>query len=107
MLKLYEFSFSNEKLIEKIVDDENLMLNHVILQGGEALPEHYSNSNVYLIIVKGSITIRLESNPAEKFITGSILSIPYNVKMNIGNMENGPLEFFIVKSPNPRDMVNK
>jgi len=51
--KKYEYSITDDKIIEKIVDDENINLNHMVLVKGTGLPEHYSNSNVYMIIVRG------------------------------------------------------
>jgi len=64
--KLYNFTIGDEKNIERIIDDENLNINHMVLTKGTGLPEHYSNSNVYLIIVRGRMTIKLgEQEPAK------------------------------------------
>ena len=51
--KKYLFSITGDKTVERIVDDENIHLNHIVLVKGTGLPEHYSNSNVYMIIVRG------------------------------------------------------
>lgn len=105
--KKYNFkSTSNKKLIEKIISDENLDLNHVIFNKGDALPEHYSNSNVYLIIVSGKITIQLNSQSAQSYQAGSIVNVPYKTKMNISNQQDEVLEFFIVKAPSPKNFSN-
>jgi hypothetical protein len=57
--KKFEFTQTDRKLIEKIVEDDNLEINHVILPKGEALPEHYANSYFYILAVRGEITLRL------------------------------------------------
>ena len=44
--KKYVYSLTDDKIIERIVDDENINLNHMVLVKGTNLPEHYSNSNV-------------------------------------------------------------
>ncbi|OPJ56809.1 cupin domain-containing protein [Alkalithermobacter paradoxus] len=103
--KVYKFADASEKLIEKIIDDENVVLNHMILTKGAALPEHYSNSNVYMIITKGKMTIKLNDENANEHSCGSILNIPFNTKMNVSNSYDEILEFFVVKAPNPKDML--
>lgn len=100
--RIYEFSYGEEKIIEKIIDDENIVINHVILEKNDLLPEHYSNSNVYLIILSGEITIRLDEEEEKEYKRGSIITIPYNTKMNIKNSKDEQLKFIIVKAPNPK-----
>ena len=101
--KTYKFSQTEEKIIERIVDDENINLNHMILRNGESLPEHYSNSNVYMIITKGIMSIKLDEQNFKDYKIGDILNIPYDTKMNVTNQNEQLLEFFVVKSPNPKD----
>ncbi|MGB7605110.1 MAG: cupin domain-containing protein [Lutisporaceae bacterium] len=102
--KIYPFSLMDEKTIEKIVDDENVVINHMILTKNSGLPEHYSNSNVYMIIVRGKMTIVLNDEEANIHEKGDILYIPFKTKMNANNYHDEILEFFVVKAPNPRDM---
>jgi quercetin dioxygenase-like cupin family protein len=101
--KKYEYNLNDEKLIEKIVDDENINLNHMILTKGTSLPEHYSNSNIYMIVARGIMTLQLNEQEGHLYEKGSIINIPYKVKMNVQNFHDEVLEFFVVKSPNPRD----
>ena len=101
--KTYKFAQTEEKIIERIVDDENINLNHMILRNGESLPEHYSNSNVYMIITKGIMSIKLDEQNFKDYKIGDILNIPYDTKMNVTNQNEQLLEFFVVKSPNPKD----
>lgn len=105
--KTYNFKLTSEKLIERTVDDDNLAINHMVLNKGEALPEHFSNSNVYLIIVRGKMTIQLAEQEPHFYEAGVIVNVPFNIKMNISNQNPETLEFFVVKSPNPRFFVNK
>ena len=102
METLYNFKNSSEKLIEKIVDDDFSAINHVILSKGDVLPEHYSNSNTYFIIVQGTMMLRLGEDNAKSYEKGSIVYIPYNIKMNIANVSSNILDFFIIKAPNPK-----
>lgn len=102
--KRFSFSFSDAKLVEKVVEDDHAAINHVVLAKGDALPEHATHSNVYLIIIRGEATIRLEDEASDVHPAGSIVHIPYRTRMNLSNQGSAPLEFFIVKAPSPRAM---
>jgi len=104
---IYSFKKLNEKIIEKIVDDDNVALNHMILTKGTGLPEHYSNSNVYMIIIRGTMTLKLGEQESHKYVEGQIVNIPNNIKMNVNNFDDEVLEFFVVKSPNPKHYGGK
>lgn len=105
--KIYTLDSYSEKSIKKIIDDDNIGLNHMVLPKGEALPEHYSNSNVYMIIVQGTMTIKLDDQEPHQYSIGEIINIPYHTKMNVYNTQDPILEFLVFKSPNPRDYVSK
>lgn len=100
--KVYGLSTTNEKSIGKVIDDDHIAINHMVLPKGEGLPEHYSNSNVYMIIVKGNMTLKLDEQEPHQYTIGQIVNIPYHIKMNVNNFDEDILEFFVVKSPNPR-----
>ncbi len=102
MEKQYIFNQSDIKLVEKIIDDDATMVNHMILNKGDSLPEHKSNSNVYMIVVRGNLTLQLDETPAKDYPNGSIINIPYGIKMDISNQHGEQVEFFVVKSPSPR-----
>ncbi len=103
---VYKFTPTAEKLIERIVDDANCNLNHVVLTPGTGVPEHVSNSNVYLVLVAGAMTIQLGEQEAQVYPAGSIVNVPFRTKMKMTNAGENNLEFFIFKSPNPKDMPN-
>jgi len=90
--------------MEKIVDDERVNINHIVLGSGEAVPVHFSNSWVHQIVVRGTLSLRLEDGPFVDHAAGTIVAVPFNLKMAIENHGSGILEFFVVKAPNPRDM---
>ncbi len=96
------FTLTENQLIEKLIDDSNLQLNHMVLLKGGGLPEHYSNSNVYLLIIKGRMSLVLEEQEPHFYSAGQIVRIPYHTKMNIKNYEEDRLEFFVVKAPSPK-----
>lgn len=101
----YHYAISNEKVIEKIIEDDNLAINHMVLRKSEALPEHYSNSNVYMIVARGRVTLRLNDQEEHAYPAGSIINIPYKTKMNVFNDHEEVMEIFVVKAPSPKRMV--
>lgn len=100
--KIYAYAMEDTKNIEKIVNDDHALINHMVLPKGEGLPEHYSNSNVYMIIIRGNLTLKLNEQEPHQYTSGQIINIPYNTKMNVNNLHEDVLEFFVVKSPNPK-----
>ncbi len=100
--KLYNFTIGDEKKVEKIIDDDAALINHFIFPKGAGLPEHFSNSNVYMIVVSGILSLQLGDQETHSYPAGSIVSIPYNIKMNVGNSDEEVLSMFVIKSPSPR-----
>jgi quercetin dioxygenase-like cupin family protein len=68
----------------------------------QGLPEHYSNSNVYMIVVRGTLTLQLDEQEPHKYGKGNIINIPFHTKMNVNNKDEEVLELFVMKAPNPR-----
>ncbi|MCP1109985.1 quercetin dioxygenase-like cupin family protein [Lachnospiraceae bacterium PM6-15] len=99
---IYEFKKTEKKLIEKIVDDDVAMINHIILNQDEGLPEHRSNSNIYILVVRGKLSIKLEEEQKRLYEEGHILNIPYDIKMHITNEQPEQVDFFVIKAPGPR-----
>lgn len=99
----YSFKQSENKLIEKIIDADEVMINHMIFNQFEGLAPHNSNSNVYMIVLRGTLSLQLGEDPEKEHPPGSLLSIPYNVKMNVTNKGLEQLELFVVKAPGPRN----
>jgi quercetin dioxygenase-like cupin family protein len=102
--KLFNYAVSNDMVIEKVIEYDNLAINHMVLRKSEALPEHYSNSNVYMVVIRGQVTLRLDEQDEHTYPVGSIIIIPYKTKMNVFNQHDEPMEIFVVKAPNPKHM---
>ncbi|MPM66717.1 hypothetical protein SDC9_113628 [bioreactor metagenome] len=99
---VHSYSLDDEKKVEKIIDADEVMINHMIFPKGAGLPEHFSNSNVYMTILRGTLTLQLGEQEAQHYPQGSIINIPYNTKMNVSNAHDEVMEMFVIKAPNPR-----
>ncbi len=99
--KVYNMTYSNIKTVEMLISDENVHYIHMIFNKGEGLPEHFSNSNVYMTVLRGTLSIGLDEQEIHEYKQGSILQIPIKTKMNVGNKHDEILELIVVKAPAP------
>lgn len=99
--KIFKLTQSDEKVIEKVIADENIHYNHMILPKGEGFPEHFSNSNVYMLVIRGVLSLKLDNQEEHTYEKGSLLRIPNKTKMNGYNKYEEVLEFIVVKAPAP------
>ena len=100
--KEYKLSTSNEKAIEKVIFDENLHYLHMVFNQGEGLPEHFSNSNVYMTVIRGQLSIGRDDQEIHEYEAGTLLKIPFQTKMNVRNMHEETVELIVVKAPAPK-----
>jgi len=101
MSKIYNYTLTDQKTIEKIVNEDVVMINHMVLPKGDCLPVHKANSNVYMIVADGEITLELNEEAPVTYEKGSIINIDYDTLMNICNKTSERTELFVVKAPGP------
>ncbi len=100
--QVFALSRGNEKAVEKVIFDENVHYLHMVFNKDEGLPEHFSNSNVYMTVVRGKLSIRLDEQDTHEYESGTLLKIPFQTKMNVGNKHDETLELIVVKAPAPK-----
>lgn len=100
--KEYKLSRTNEKAIEKIIFDENLHYLHMVFNKNEGLPEHFSNSNVYMTVIRGKLSIGLDDQEIHEYEAGTLVKIPFQTKMNVRNVHDETMELIVVKAPAPK-----
>ena len=100
--KMYTLSRGDEKAVEKVLFDENVHYLHMVFNKGEGLPEHFSNSNVYMTVVRGKLSIGLGGQEIREYTSGTLLKIPFKTKMNVRNLHVDTLELIVVKAPAPK-----
>jgi quercetin dioxygenase-like cupin family protein len=100
--QVFHISRGDEKAIEKVIFDENLHYIHLVFNKGQGLPEHNSNSNVYMTVLRGILSIQLDDQLLHEYPAGTLLKIPFETKMNVNNLHDEVLEVIIVKAPAPK-----
>jgi quercetin dioxygenase-like cupin family protein len=98
IFKLYK---GDEKTVEKVIFDENLNYLHMVFGNGEGLPEHNSNSNVYMTVIRGVLSLTLGEQEVHEYAAGTLLKIPFDTRMNVRNLHDETLELIVVKAPSP------
>jgi len=101
--QIFERARGNEKAVEKVVFDENVNYLHMIFNKDEGLPEHFSNSNVYMTVIRGKLSIGLNDQEIHEYEAGTLLKIPFQTKMNVKNVYHETLELIVVKAPAPQN----
>lgn len=98
----FQITLSNEKIVEKVIEDENLHYLHMVFNKGEGLPGHYTNATVYMTVLRGKLSIQLDDQEIHEYDAGSILKIPFKTKMNVRNSHQDTMELIVVKAPAPK-----
>lgn len=101
--KEYKLSRTNEKAVEKVIFDENVHYLHMVFNKDEGLPEHFSNSNVYMTVIRGCLPIGLDDQGIHEYEAGTLLKIPFQTKMDVKNLHDETLELIVVKAPAPKN----
>jgi quercetin dioxygenase-like cupin family protein len=104
--QIFKLTKGNEKAVEKILFDENVHYLHMVFNQGDGLPEHFSNSNVYMTVIRGTLSIGLDEQEIHEYDSGTLLKIPFQTKMNVKNLHDKTLELIVVKAPAPKTEGN-
>lgn len=99
--KVYQITKSDEKKIEKVIDDKHVHYMHMILNREEGLPLHHSNANLYMTVVRGRLSIKLDDQEVNVYEAGTILNIPEGIHMDVKNLDEDTLELIVLKTPAP------
>ena len=101
--QVFKIVLGNEKSVEKVIQDENLHYLHMIFNKNDGLPEHYSNATVYMTVLRGKLSIRLNDQEMHEYDKGDVLKIPFKTKMDVRNLHQDILELIVVKAPAPNN----
>ncbi|WP_113673337.1 cupin domain-containing protein [Vallitalea guaymasensis] len=99
--KIYKYSITDDKAVERVIMDDNINYIHMVFNKNDGLPEHFSNSNVYMTVLRGVLSIKLDEQEIHEYKKGDILQIPFKTKMKVTNLHEDVLELIVVKAPAP------
>lgn len=99
--QIFKLTSGNDKVVEKIILDDNLHYIHVIMNQGDGFPEHNTNAVVYMTVIRGIVSLQLDDQDYYAYPTGTVLKIPLNTKMVLNNFNPETLELILIKAPPP------
>jgi quercetin dioxygenase-like cupin family protein len=100
--KNYTYSLGDEQKIEKVIFDENINYIHMVFPKDEGLPEHNANSNLYISVIRGHLSITLGIQETHVYPRGTVITLPEGTRMKISNYHDEVLELIVVKAPAPK-----
>lgn len=74
--EIFTLARGPERTVEKVVQDDNVDYIHMLFNKDEGLPPHYSNSNVYMTVLQGTLTIGLNDQDDHFYPAGTLLKNP-------------------------------
>ncbi|HOJ88904.1 MAG TPA: hypothetical protein PLP64_09035 [Pseudothermotoga sp.] len=89
----------------KIVDQKEVLIMQIALKPGQVVPEHNANSNVHLLILKGSVVLTVDGT-SKRLQEGDIQPVQYQALMSIKNDGTENSTFLVIKTPNPNQIQN-
>ncbi|MBU1044596.1 MAG: hypothetical protein KJ915_09415 [Candidatus Omnitrophica bacterium] len=88
----------------KLVDQDDLLVMQIALKPGQQVPRHNANSNVHLLILKGSSATVILDGVDTQGKAGDLIPVAYQTPMSIKNTGNDDVNFMVIKTPNPSKM---
>lgn len=101
--EVFFLSKNTERTVDKVIQDDNLDYIHMRFNKDEGLPLHLSNSNVYMTVLQGTLSIGLNDQDITPYPAGTLLRIPFRTKMNVRNLHDELLELIVIKAPAPKN----
>lgn len=103
--KIFKMSTEDKTVVEKLILEDDLNYIHMVFEKGKGLPLHYSNAVVNMTVIRGRLSITLGEQKTKIYEKGTLLRVPYDVKMNVRNEEDEVLELIVIKAPGAKHPI--
>lgn len=98
------FATGDHSIRERVIDRPDrwdLVIAHVVLEPGEAIPSHPTDAEAFVTVVRGTLSLTVEGLAETQHPRGTLLVLPRGSAMAPRNLGGEALEFFVVKTPHP------
>jgi quercetin dioxygenase-like cupin family protein len=103
--EVFKMSTGDKTVVEKLILEDDLNYIHMVFEKGKGLPLHYSNAVVHMTVIRGELSITLGDQKTEVYKKGTLLKVPYDIKMNVRNEGEEVLELIVIKAPGAKHPV--
>ncbi len=97
METVYDLYQGDDKKIEKMVMKENGQYIHMVFPKGEGLPLHNANAELFMTVLRGTLSLGLDNQIMNKYRKGTMLNIPFKTRMDVKNYDDEVLELIVIK----------
>ncbi len=97
MNNVISLTASAVKKIERIVEDPQFHLVHMVFNTDEGLPIHPAHANLYMTVLSGTLSIQLNEDPLLIVRAKSVVKVPFGTVMNVRNLHPEQLELLVIK----------
>ncbi len=91
---------TKEHILENLFEKGPFKLNHVVIKPGQVFPKHNTDADVYIIIVKGKLTLQLADEASSVYEKRQVVHVPYNTPSELSNKSEKITEAYVVKMEN-------
>ncbi len=106
--QVFKLTTQEERLTEKVIGDEQIHYMHMIFNKDEGVPPHFANATyVYMTVIRGQLSLKLGDQDVVLYAAGSVIKIPYDTRMEVGNKHDEQLELIVIKAPAPTAPARK
>ncbi len=103
--EVFKMSTGDKTAVEKLILEDDLNYIHMVFEKGKGLPLHYSNAVVHMTVIRGKLSITLGDQKTKVYQKGTLLKVPYDIKMNVRNEDDEVLELIVIKAPGAKHPV--
>ena len=97
---VFEFSMGDELAMQRLVKDDRLMINRLVVPSESEVPAHTPESSAYFIVTDGMLSLALNGEPEQEYPTGTIVSIAAGSMLAIANRQDSVMRMFVIKTHN-------
>lgn len=94
---VYTYEKKNQHVLENLFKNDQLLMNHVIVEPGQVFPKHPTDADVYITILSGTLSIALEEGAFETHTVGEIVHVKKGTQSSLGNKGDQVLQMIVTK----------
>ena len=96
--KVTEYNTKGEEILKNLVTGESMIINHVVMNPGQVFPAHLTETDTYIIISNGGLSVELDRQPAHIYNRGKMISFPGGTVSRLSNPLESRNELYVVKA---------
>ena len=97
MAKLFNYQLTDKEIIENIFDNETYLMNHVVMPRGKTFPKHPTDSEVTIIVLRGTLSAGANDDQPVLVKRGQVLQVEKGTESLLFNAGEDSVELIVLK----------